>query len=95
MYTWIDTEPPVVIITSPENNTVFAEPDITVSGYITDNIGIVSVGSSHSWEGQGSGGGGSIDPVTNFSFAWNFTLVEGANERIQLEALIARLALLK
>jgi len=76
----VDDEPPIVTITSPENGTIFAEPHITVSGNVTDNIGIVSLSQSHSWNGGGAGDGGPVDPpVTDYSFTWNFTLYEGWN----------------
>jgi len=76
----IDNEPPIVTITSPENGTIFAEQNITVSGNISDNIGIVSLSQEHSWGSQGSGGGGPIDPpVTYLTFSYNFTLHEGWN----------------
>ncbi|HHO57287.1 MAG TPA: hypothetical protein ENJ70_01895, partial [Thermoplasmatales archaeon] len=64
-----DTEPPVVVIEYPENESVFTEPNITVRGYITDNVGIVSYGYTHEWEGGATGSSWPLEePTTNFSF---------------------------
>ena len=41
---------PVVVIEHPENGTVFTEPNIIVTGYIRDNVGIVHYGYIHEWE---------------------------------------------
>jgi|GEM_PF-1649726 len=76
----IDTEPPIVVIESPENGTIFSEPDITLTGYATDNVGIVESGYSHSWSWGGAGGGGGFsEPLLNWSFEDNFTLFPGYN----------------
>jgi len=83
----IDDEPPVVVIESPENGSVVYDPDITVSGYAIDNIGIISISYSHSYENQGeseSPGSGYPagyfpDAVEYWSFEKEFTLQPGEN----------------
>jgi len=81
-----DTEPPVVVKKYPENGSVFTEPNITAWGYITDNVGVVSYGYTHEWEGGATGSSWPLEePTTNFSFEIPITLHEGWN-RIKIEA---------
>jgi len=47
-----DTEPPVVVITYPEDNQIFEDSEITVQGYIMDNVGIRSVDAFQYWDGE-------------------------------------------
>ncbi|MCD6481127.1 MAG: hypothetical protein J7L31_02500 [Thermoplasmata archaeon] len=81
-----DTEPPVVVKKYPENGSVFTEPNITAWGYITDNVGVVSYGYTHEWEGGATGSSWPLEePTTNFSFEIPITLHEGWN-KIKIEA---------
>ncbi|MBC7081623.1 MAG: Ig-like domain-containing protein [Thermoplasmatales archaeon] len=50
-----DNQPPTITITSPRNGSTFTEPNITVKGYITDNIGIAGFGYTHEWKGGATG----------------------------------------
>ncbi|MCD6236470.1 MAG: hypothetical protein J7K13_00755 [Thermoplasmata archaeon] len=81
-----DNEPPIVIKEYPIDGETFTEPDITAWGYITDNVGVVSFGYVHEWEGGGTGSSWSLEePTTNYSFEIPITLCEGWN-RIRIEA---------
>lgn len=81
-----DTEPPDITIDYPENGTTFTEPNITVTGIATDNVGIVSFGYTHEWEGGGTGSSWPLEePVTYYPFEINITLHDGWN-RIRVEA---------
>lgn len=74
-----DTEPPEVTIEYPTNGSIFTEPNITVTGYMTDNVGIVSIGSYHQWEDGEEWTSGTIEPTTYYRFEWDFTLHPGEN----------------
>ena len=75
-----DTEPPTIVITWPEDGYESEVANITVTGYATDNFGIVSISSHHEWEGNETWTSGTVDPPqTNYSFEWIFTLHEGWN----------------
>ncbi len=81
-----DTEPPVVVKEYPPDGATFTEPNITAWGYITDNVGVVSYGYTHEWEGGTTGSSWPLEePTTNFSFEIPMTLHEGWN-RIKIEA---------
>jgi len=76
-----DNEPPEVTIEYPPDGATFTEPDITVTGVMTDNVGIVSIGSHHEWEGGEEWTSGTVDPpVTYYPFEWDFELREGWNK---------------
>jgi hypothetical protein len=75
-----DTEPPIVVIEYPEDGSTFTDPNITIKGYITDNVGIISVGSHHEWKDDEAWTSSTVDPpVTYFMFEWDFTLHKGWN----------------
>jgi hypothetical protein len=75
-----DTEPPTVVIEYPPDGSTFTEPNITVKGYVIDNVGIVSIGMHHEWEdGEVSTSSTLEEPLTFFPFEWDFTLYEGWN----------------
>jgi len=77
----IDNELPIVTIASPENGTIFTEPQITVSGNATDNVGIVESGFTHECsEGSSSIGGQFNNSILYWEFEWNFTLYDGWNK---------------
>ena len=61
---WLDTTPPVVTITSPINGSAFNTPNVTVIGYATDEVGIVSMCYGYSCY---AGGGGGCGPIANTS----------------------------
>ena len=85
-YSTPDTEPPVVVKKYPPDGATFTKPNITAWGYVTDNIGIVSFGYTHEWEGGGTGSSWPLEePTTNYSFEIPLTLREGWN-RIRIEA---------
>lgn len=76
-----DIEPPEVIIESPPDGSTFPEPgEIILTGYITDNVGIVSIGSHHEWDGGETWDSSTIyPPYTYYPFEWVFPLYEGTN----------------
>lgn len=74
-----DTEPPVVVIEYPPDGATFTEPNITVTGLITDNTGIVSIGAKQKWSEGETETSSTIEPTTNYPFEWNFTLYLGWN----------------
>ena len=81
-----DIESPVVVIEYPEDGATFTEPDITVTGHITDNVGIVSYGYTHEWNGGSTGSSWPLEePTSDYSFEIPITLHEGWN-RIKVEA---------
>jgi hypothetical protein len=77
-----DTEPPVVVITYPEDGMTFTDPDLVVHGYGSDNIGITSIGYKHEWvDGSDDTGTQPIDPPMEYMmFDWDITLHEGWNK---------------
>lgn len=76
-----DLEPPVVVIELPPDGSTFPEPgDVTLTGYITDDTGIVSIGSHHVWDGGETWDSGTISPpYTYYPFEWVFPLYDGTN----------------
>jgi|GEM_PF-3558157 len=81
-----DTESPVVVKEYPPDGATFTEPNITAWGYATDNVGVVSFGYTHEWEGGGTGSSWPLEePTANYSFEIPLTLHEGWN-RIRIEA---------
>ena len=77
----LDYEPPIVEIYGPLSGYEIAEEEVTITGVITDNMGVVSIGSIHEWEGGEEATSGTIDPAqTYYPFEWNFTLYEGWNK---------------
>jgi len=82
--TVIDDQSPIINVILPTNEDVYyyenADPTITVHGTATDNVGLVSIGSSIDGGTGGAGGGAGLpgpDPEINFSY--EFTLSEGEN----------------
>ncbi len=81
-----DTEPPIVVIEYPPDGATFTESNITVIGYAEDNVGIVSFGYTHEWEGGGTGSSWPLEePTTYYSFEIPLTLHKGWN-RIEVYA---------
>ena len=77
----VDTEPPSVTILGPLDDSEFTESDIVLTGYATDDNGIVSIGAHHRWEGDEAITSGTINPPqTYYPFEWKFILHEGWNE---------------
>jgi PKD repeat protein len=76
-----DTEPPVIVITSPENGTTFYEANITMIGYISDNVGISWWGYLHEWqEGESSDTIIIEDYPGVIEWEHDFKLQEGTNK---------------
>ena len=72
--------PPLVVIQSPADGTTFNSPTITVTGYATDDIGVVSIGAHHEWTGDETITSGTIPQTTYYSWSnWYFDLREGWN----------------
>ncbi|MCJ7570944.1 MAG: hypothetical protein MUO82_03580 [Candidatus Thermoplasmatota archaeon] len=65
-------KPPLVVIQTPENGTTFNSPDITITGYTTDDIGLYSIGSHHEWTGNETKISGTIPQTTYYPFIRNF-----------------------
>ncbi|MEA2074207.1 MAG: Ig-like domain-containing protein [Euryarchaeota archaeon] len=80
IYFGSDATPPVVTITSPKNGSIVSTPNVTLTGYATDDVGIVSVCYAQCYEKIC---GGSCDypsnASTNVSFNWTVGLQEGEN----------------
>ena len=75
-----DTTNPEVTITAPLNGSIVNASNVTITGYATDNVGIVSACIGVTNEGGGGGGCSRLfNASTNFSFNWTIGLVEGAN----------------
>jgi hypothetical protein len=72
-------DPPLVVIQSPENGTTFNSPDITLTGYATDDIGLLSIGFHHEWTGDETIISGTIPQTTYYPFSGDFNLHEGWN----------------
>jgi len=81
-----DTEPPVVVIESPEDGATFTEASITVTGHATDNVGVAQISYTHEWEGGSTGDSWSITPTTYYPFSIPITLHKGLN-RIEINAM--------
>ena len=76
-----DHEPPVVEIYGPLNGSEITEDQVTITGYITDNAGIVSIESHHEWKGDEDWVSTTVDPpVTTYPIEWNFQLHDGWNK---------------
>ncbi|MEA2076146.1 MAG: hypothetical protein U9O85_10565 [Euryarchaeota archaeon] len=65
-------------ITYPQNGSVIPVSDITVTGYATDDVGIVTMCYEHGWEGRSIGGCGPADNAT-VPINWTIQLHEGLN----------------
>jgi len=80
IYFGSDATPPVVTITSPKNGSIVSTPNVTLTGYATDDVGVVSVCYAQCYEKIC---GGSCDypsnASTNVSFNWTVGLQEGEN----------------
>ena len=76
----VQNNPPVVTITSPADGSVVTEQHITIHGLVTDDNGIISIGSHHEWDGGEATTSGTLDPAeTYYPFDWAFDLYEGWN----------------
>ena len=71
--------PPLVVIQSPENGTTFNSPNITITGYATDDIGLYSIGYHHEWIGDETMISSTIPYTTYFPYTRDFKLNEGWN----------------
>lgn len=77
---WLDTTPPVVTITSPVNGSVVTDPNVTVIGMATDDVGIVTMCYAHISERGGAAGCGSFSKSsTNVSINWTVHLQQRTN----------------
>lgn len=77
-----DSEPPEVVITSPDDGAEFEEPKINVEGYADDHggSGIVKLIWTHSWStGEESDSEVFDEPYDTLTFAIPITLREGEN----------------
>jgi len=74
-----DTTSPEVTITYPTNGSVIPVSDITVTGYATDGVGVVTMCYEHGWVGGGFGGCGPEDNAT-VPINWTIQLREGLNK---------------
>jgi hypothetical protein len=79
IYYQTDIQQPVIVIQSPLDGITVNNPDITIEGYASDDIGIVSIGSHHEWTGDQAITSGTIASTTFFPFTWNFELHLGWN----------------
>ena len=84
---------PVVTITAPVSGSIVNTPNVTGTGFATDDVGIVGMGYEHHWESSsgesgsgesgsgesGSGGFGPINASTNVSINWTVYLQNGTN----------------
>ena len=83
---------PGVTITAPVSGSIVNTPNMTVTGFATDDVGIVGMGYAHDWEessngddggdgsgSSGSGGYGPINASTNVSINWTVYLQNGTN----------------
>jgi len=77
---WVDTTPPMVTITRPENGSVVNTSYIYMQGYATDDIGVVRVCSKHESQSSLIGFCGSdFNATANVSISWAVELEEGVN----------------
>jgi hypothetical protein len=85
-----DTTAPEVIISSPLNGSVFNVSNVTVTGYATDDVGIVRMCYGYSCEAGGAGGCLNLTNIsTNVSFnytqrfspGWSYRITVGAIDR--------------
>lgn len=75
-----DTTPPVVTITAPVNGSIVSTPNMTVTGFATDDVGIVTMCYGHTFEEGGCGGCGHLpNASTNVSINWTVYLQNGTN----------------
>ncbi|HUV79492.1 MAG TPA: CehA/McbA family metallohydrolase [Candidatus Bathyarchaeia archaeon] len=74
-----DTTSPVVTITYPQNDSVIAVSNVTVTGYATDDVGIVKICFAHDWENLTIGGCNFFDGNTTVPINWTIQLHEGLN----------------
>jgi len=74
-------DPPIVIINSPADETTVNSPNITVTGYASDDNELTSFGRRHEWTGNQQESSSTFTPPgpTYYSFSENFTLYEGWN----------------
>ncbi|MCD6109074.1 MAG: hypothetical protein J7J89_06375, partial [Thermoplasmata archaeon] len=75
-----DDQPPTVTIDSPENGATVTNPHITVTGLVTDNVGVVSIGVKQKWSEGQKETSSTIPPTTYYPFEWDFDLYDGWNE---------------
>jgi hypothetical protein len=70
---------PVVTITAPVSGSIVNTPNVTVTGFATDDVGIVGMAYAHYYERGGSVGYGPINASTNVSINWTVYLKNGTN----------------
>ena len=70
---------PVVTITAPVSGSIVNTPNVTVTGFATDDVGIVGMEYEHCCEGSCGGGYGHINASTNVSINWTVYLQNGTN----------------
>jgi len=77
-----DNEPPVVVITYPEDGMILTEPNLLVLGHGSDNVGITGIRGKHEWNGGSSDTGiQDVEPPKKYmNFDWQVTLHEGWNK---------------
>ena len=69
---------PEVVITHPEHNSVCTEPEITLTGYAADELGIDYIDYIWEWDGGGTGSSWPVNPPVEYhEFEWGFVLYEG------------------
>ena len=70
----------IVNITSPEDESVVTKPEITVSGYASEECGIVYLSYLHKWENGSYRESWNIEtPAPTYEFEFPITLREGWN----------------
>ncbi len=75
-----DTTPPTTTITDPPDQSKLDNPDITINGIATDNVGVVELGYHHGWEGGEEDYSWNIDKLTSFEFTFTLEIHPGWNE---------------
>jgi len=70
----------IVNISSPQNESVFTYPEITISGYAEEECGIVYLDYVHEWENGSDSNSRFIEtPISSYEFEFPITLHEGLN----------------
>ncbi len=78
----LDTIPPSMIIFSPENDSNFSEPNVTIIGTVSDVSGITQGCITQLSEHGGGRECGDLNNTTSFNFSHNIRLQEGWNKII-------------
>ncbi len=81
-----DTIPPIVTILSPINGSVITIPDVKVTGFATDDTGIIELVIGYScWSGGGGGCQALANVSTNVSFNWTLCLCHSLSSKLEGE----------